>query len=167
MATELIQRLESYAAELDGVLSRFIRSRDGIHILESDDPRFRELVIEVRDLFRDHLPSEDYAGAVVTTFNEGISNFIGSPSFKSVETIRGIVKAALVRVKTNPGVLSSGEKVSQPVVTTVLELPDKVTLRWLIEHVPYSFWLSGGGVLIAAYVLGLNTKALVKAAFGL
>ena len=167
MAIELLKRLEAYAAELDGVLSRFTKSRDGIHILENDDPRFRELVIEFATCSRDHLPNEDYAGAVVTTFNDGISNFIGSPSFKSVETIRGIVKAALVRVRTNPGILSRGDKVSHPVETKTLELPERVTLRWLTEHVPYRFWLSSGGALVAAYLLGLNTKAFVKAAFGL
>lgn len=166
MATELVNRLESYAAELDGILKRFTRSQDSNDILQDDDPRFRELVIEVRDLFKDHLPNEDYAPAVVTAFNEGISNFIGTPSFKSVETIRGIVKAALVRVKSNPAVLHGLDRAGQSMEAKPLKLPDKVAVAWLIQHVHYTFWLSAGGALVGAYLLGFNTKAMVKAAFG-
>lgn len=42
-----------------------------------------------------------------------------------------------------------------------LEYPDKVTLKWLWSHVPYSFWIFLISLLVAAFSLGItlaNTK---------
>jgi hypothetical protein len=36
-----------------------------------------------------------------------------------------------------------------------LELPEKVTLAWLFGNVPVSVWLSLGGAIITAFVLGV------------
>jgi hypothetical protein len=49
----VIATLKSYEVELDGILSRFIKDREGIHIFRDDNVRVRGLVLELRDLFVD------------------------------------------------------------------------------------------------------------------
>ena len=36
------------------------------------------------------------------------------------------------------------------------EYPSKITVAWLHQHVPYKFWLSLGGIILAAFVLGVK-----------
>jgi len=50
---EMIEILERYRSELEGILARFKRTRDGLYIELKDHGRFRELVLELRDLFND------------------------------------------------------------------------------------------------------------------
>src|SRR4030042_4902052 len=47
--------LERYREILRGILSRFVRARDGIHILREDDPVYRQTVHEIVDLLHDEL----------------------------------------------------------------------------------------------------------------
>ena len=101
-ATDLIAVLNRYRAELEGILSRFDRTRDGIHINREDDPVFRQRVLELRDLFHDALGPNSYSEEIVAFFNDGISNFSGSPSYKSVENIIGVVGAASTRITRRP-----------------------------------------------------------------
>ena len=42
------------------------------------------------------------------------------------------------------------------VSTKEQELPDKVTLTWLMQHVPVSFWLWLGGILITTIIIGVT-----------
>jgi len=48
---EMIATLERYKRELKDILLRFKKDRDGIHIDPKDDARFREIALELRDLF--------------------------------------------------------------------------------------------------------------------
>lgn len=99
----MIATLESYHLDLEGILGRFKRDRDGIHINRQDDSRFREIVLELRDIFHDDfVDPELHSGPLIAYFNDGISNFSGSPSYHSVESIKGVVKSALLRVNRNP-----------------------------------------------------------------
>jgi hypothetical protein len=50
---EMIATLERYKRELKDILLRFKKDRDGIHIDPKDDARFREIALELRDLFDD------------------------------------------------------------------------------------------------------------------
>jgi hypothetical protein len=45
---EIIATLERYKDELEGILLRFKKTREGIHIDQNDDARFRELALELR-----------------------------------------------------------------------------------------------------------------------
>lgn len=103
--TRTITVLESYEADLAAILSRFTRSRDSIHIAREDDPLFRQRVGELVDLFDDSLGKNRYSAQIRDEFREGISNFFGSPSYKSVENILSVVRSALTRLKRNPGLL--------------------------------------------------------------
>jgi len=70
---------------LEQMLLRFTRTSDGIHIDRADDPTFRQYVHELYDLFGDALGSNNrYSGQIAHEFNDGISNFTGSPSFLQV-----------------------------------------------------------------------------------
>jgi hypothetical protein len=92
-------RLYLYSFELDAIRTRFKETSEGLSLLSEDDDRMREIVLELKDLFHDHLPSEDYADQTISAYNEGISNFYEKSSYASVKRIMGIVKAAIVRLQ--------------------------------------------------------------------
>jgi predicted nucleotide-binding protein len=104
-ADKIIGELKRYESDLAGILSRFTRSRDAIHIGHGDDPLFRQYVRELIDLFNDVLGRNAYSAQIAGEFNEGVSNFVGSPSYKSVENILSVVRAALTRFARNPDLL--------------------------------------------------------------
>ncbi len=104
-ADKIIGELKRYESDLAGILSRFTRSRDAIHIGHGDDPLFRQYVRELIDLFNDVLGRNTYSAQIAGEFNEGVSNFVGSPSYKSVENILSVVRAALTRFARNPDLL--------------------------------------------------------------
>jgi predicted nucleotide-binding protein len=99
----IIAELKRYESELSGILGRFSRTSDGIHIGRGDDPLFRQYVRELIDFFNDILGRNSYSAQIVGEFNEGVSNFVGTPSFKSVENIISIVRAVLTRLERNHG----------------------------------------------------------------
>jgi hypothetical protein len=41
------------------------------------------------------------------------------------------------------------------------DFPEKVTLSWLIRHVPISFWFWLGGIVVAAFAAGLQVAELL------
>jgi len=104
-AMTIIAELKRYEIELAAILGRFRRTRDGIHIDRGDDPLLRQYVRELVDLFNDVLGRNSYSAQIASEFSQGISNFIGTPSFKSVENTISIVRAALTRFGRNPGLL--------------------------------------------------------------
>ena len=55
-----------------------------------------------------------------------------------------------------------------PVSKKDIELPSKITLRWLAEHVPCKFWLWLMGILAAVFVAGITVGQVdwVKELFG-
>ncbi|MFZ0372213.1 MAG: hypothetical protein WBE25_07650 [Xanthobacteraceae bacterium] len=99
---QIIVTLERYKRELDEILSRFNKDRDGIHNRPNDDARFREIALELRDLFDDtFVDGRRHSEPLTAYFNDSISNYIGSPSYQGVENVRGVVTAALARVQRN------------------------------------------------------------------
>lgn len=99
----MIAALERYRTELEGILSRFKKTRDAIHINDKDEGRYRELALELRDLFDDELADGGrHSRPLLAYFNDSVSNFLGSPSFAGVERVKGVVVAALARVQRNP-----------------------------------------------------------------
>jgi hypothetical protein len=105
---EMIAALQRYKRELEDILSRFKRDRDGIHIQPNDDARFREMALELRDLFDDaFVDGRRHSQPLLVYFNESISNFTNSPSYRGVENVKGVVTSALARVQRNPLVLKN------------------------------------------------------------
>ena len=102
-ADAAIATLKKYEGELTCILSRFEKTRDGIHIQSEDDARFREIVLELTDFFDDVFADGGrHSQPLIAYFDEGISNWLGSPSFNSVEGVKGVVVATLARVRRNP-----------------------------------------------------------------
>jgi predicted nucleotide-binding protein len=95
-------KLEQTAWRALHIRDRFIHTGDSIHIYREDDPIFRQQVTELIDLFNDTLGPNDYALRIANAFNEGISNYLGSPSQHSVQEVLGIVRAALTRFERDP-----------------------------------------------------------------
>jgi REase_DpnII-MboI len=99
----MISLLERYNDELERILDRFHKDRDGIHIDQSDDVRFRQMTLELRDLFDDAFADgRRHSQVLIEYFNDSISNYVGSPSLRGVENVKGVVASALARVKRNP-----------------------------------------------------------------
>ena len=99
---QIVAEITRYETELAGILSRFTRGRDGVHIGSGDDPIFRQYVQELVDLFSDVLGPNSYSSQIASEFTQGISNFTWSPSYKSVENILSVIRAARTRFIRNP-----------------------------------------------------------------
>ena len=104
-AEQIVGEIRRYETELTGILSRFDKGRDGIWIKHSDDPILRQYVREIVDLFNDVLGNNSYSLQIVHEFSDGVSNFSGSPSYKSVENILSVMRAAITRLNRNPELL--------------------------------------------------------------
>ncbi len=168
---EVQQVLEAYENELTGILSRFTQTRDGIHINRQDDPRFRQLVIELGDFLNDTLGKNSYSSMIENYFNEGISNFTCSPSYASVEQIKTVVSSIITRINRNPEILFQSKNQSEMSLSSgqseylesnrkELEPPQRVTVSWLIKHVPIKFWVTLLGIIVAAFILGIRASRI-------
>jgi len=78
-----IKRCES---ELTQILGRFTNSRDSIDIERRDDPKFRQIMRELVDLFNDIFGPNSYSYQIAHEFEEGVSNYLGRPSTRSSRT---------------------------------------------------------------------------------
>ena len=158
---EALDILRQYENELEGILGRFSRTRDGIHIARQDSSRFEQMVVELRDFYDDALGKNSYSSMTVSAFNEGVSNFTGSPSFNSVQRVKGIVSSVITRLERVPDLLTKADVQSASATATQepLAIPERVTLRWLFNHVPYSYWVAFIGLLFAAFSLGVAATA--------
>jgi len=106
MNTEiLIKTLQKYKVTLEKILVRFEHDYDSISINSNDDPIYRQIVIEIIDLFNDSIGKNQYSSMIADHFDEGFKNFFRSPSYKSVENIIGILGAAITRFQRQPELL--------------------------------------------------------------
>jgi hypothetical protein len=154
MKTEnIIKELERYRVELTNIMERFTRSSNGVYIRHEDDPHFRTLVIEITDLINDSIGENTYSPLINQIFNEGISNFLQSPSYKSVEGIVSVLDSVVTRLKRNPELFNL-KKEDTPIGTEPIAYPEKITLKWLYAHVPYRFWSYLLSLLIGAFIFG-------------
>ncbi len=155
-AENLIKELVRYRDELTKIKNRFNRTNSGIHINNEDDPRLRTFVIELMDLINDSISENKYSLLIQRTFNAGISNFLQSPSYKSVEDIISILDSIITRIKRNPE-LCNPKKINTPSMKKTLAYPgeDSLTLKWLWQNVPYKFWIWLISLLIASFLLGV------------
>lgn len=123
---KILSILEGYQQELEGILSRFKKTRDGIHIQKEDGSRYREIVLELRDLFLDEFADgSNYTQPLISYFNDSISNWLLSPSYRGVDNVRGVVTAAIARVKRSPLSIKSA----------ALDAPDEAEKNKAIENV--------------------------------
>ena len=105
---KVVLTLDDYYDELSNILSRFRKTRDGIHIDQQDGYRMREIATELVDFIGDHIPnSKHHAASIANYYNQGISNWLSSSSYASVEEIRGAVKSIKTRIERNPSLFET------------------------------------------------------------
>lgn len=164
---QIIGELRRYEHELSSILTRFTHSQDEIYIGRGDDPTFRQYVRELIDLFNDALGQNSYSRQIVGEFNDGVSNFTGSPSYKSVENILVVVRAALTRFTKNPELLVRKTPQTQPDVKegAVANIPPRTgTLNERFESHPVVWGLTllaigfGAGFTARTYLLSETTS---------
>lgn len=151
---EVKKTLLDYQKELEGILSRFKKTRDGIYIGDSDDSYLRKIVIKLKDFLDDVFGKQnDYSINVINYYDNGQANFLNMPCYRSVEQIRDVVSAVITRMQREPELLmKKREKQNR----ADLKEPAKVTLSWLFHHVTIGVWLYLVGFLIAAFTLGVK-----------
>lgn len=107
---EIISTLEKYSEELNEILSRFVKTRDSLSIAHEDHARFKEIRVELIDLFRDELvDGMHHAKITANYFNDASRTFDGTPSYRGVENVRGVVNAVLTRVRRSSASLKSAQ----------------------------------------------------------
>lgn len=100
---EIVEALEGYKTELEGILAWFSRGSDGWHINRQDAGRLDEIIHELRDIFGDHIVDGDqHSNQLAVYANYSISNWLHSPSHSGVEKIKSLVAAVIARVRRNP-----------------------------------------------------------------
>ena len=119
-----VSELEGYREILQGILSRFLRTRDSINILREDDPVYRQTVHEIVDLLDDELGSNRLSWQVENEFNQGLNNFLGphhtktsrissplsgqrSPSYLDGAGSQQLTKLVVILPRPKIGMLSS------------------------------------------------------------
>lgn len=151
---QTLQEFERYRTNFSDILGRFREYR--IH--RGDDPRYRTFVIEIIDFINDSFGQNRYSALISQKYHEGITNELRTPSYKSVEEIISVIDSILTRLKRNPDFFIKKEEPEkqEESIKTELKPPDKVTLKWLWEHVPYTLWCLLIGLLISAFTLGVT-----------
>jgi hypothetical protein len=92
----MVAALAGDRVELEGIVSRFARTRDSIHIQSEDDRRFREIALELRDLFDDEFV-DGHRHSKPLAFSDAVSNWTGSASLAGVENVKGVAAAGAKR----------------------------------------------------------------------
>ncbi len=103
--------LKQYVSELDSIVSRFTKNRNGIHINRDDDYRMREIATELYDFINDHIPrSVRHAKRVVEYYSQG-TYYSGTCSFNGVKNIQGVIKSLITRIERNADLFSEVDEV--------------------------------------------------------
>jgi len=159
---EIIQSLERYRFNLVEIMGRFVKGHNSYRIRREDDPSYRTFIIEIIDLLTDAMGDNKYSKMIAAKFQEGTYNQLQTPSYKSIEDIVSIIDSVITRLKRTPDFYTKKEeptKHEEP-IKTELKPTDKVTLKWLWEFVPHSFWIylvSGlVSALVAAFGFGVK-----------
>jgi hypothetical protein len=166
-ASSFLMTLLEYQKSFEEIISRFIRTSDGIHINKEDDQPYRRKVIELIDVLNDNLGSNSYSTMIANHFNEGISNFYESPSYASVQRIISVVGAVVTRVSRNPELVGFKTEESKKdhtegmtVESPILE-PDKLPLSWFFRKLSWRGWITLIGLVLGLtggiFIAGIHT----------
>lgn len=101
---QIIAEFERYETELANILGRFKKTREGLYMGHGDDPRYRQYVRELVDLYNDVLGRNQYSVQIAQEFQQGFG-YLGMPSFKGVENVLAVVRASLTRLRRTPEML--------------------------------------------------------------
>jgi hypothetical protein len=106
---EVIAALHRYERELEGILSRFAKDREGhIYIGKGDEAHLRQMVLELNDLFEDgFIDGERHSSQLKSYFRQSMRSFSGTPSYSGVEDIKSLIASAITRVERHPQALKT------------------------------------------------------------
>ena len=154
---EALNSIAAYELELKGISQRFPQGRESLNMASDDRERYDQIVIEIRDLLDDLLGTNTYSRMVIDAYNEGVNNFFGGPSLHSVKQIISCLSSVTTRINRKPGILLAN-KISNETMEKTMEItpPDKVTLKWLINHVHITLWFWLFGLVMASFILGVT-----------
>lgn len=108
---KIFEILKGYASEVEAMLPRFTKSHSGLYIDRDDGNRFRVIVMEFLDLVNDHIPNAKHTAKMVADYyNQGISNYIGSSSYASLEEVNGAIESLIVRIERDPSFFVENQK---------------------------------------------------------
>ncbi len=74
---------------------------------QNDHSKLRQFVPEMIDLFNDALGPNSYSQQIAQEYNVGMRNINHSPSYRSIDNMAAVLRAALTRFKRNPAILDS------------------------------------------------------------
>lgn len=77
----------------------------------------------------------------------------GRSNTEQINEAIGLLNQAVLLLETPP---FQSVQPSEPVLKTQLEAPQKVTVKWLYEHVPLTLFLGGVAMLVSAFVAGMT-----------
>lgn len=98
MTSEILSELLKRRNFLKRILGRFQPGRHRIDIRNEDDPVYRQTVNEIVDLLDEEFGSNRLSWQIEHEFQEGLANYLQTPSYKSVENIIGLVGAAITKL---------------------------------------------------------------------
>lgn len=130
---EILPALRASHSELGAILDRFTRTRDAIDIDSQDNYRLRAIVTELIDLLRDHVPgSAQHISLLANSYNDGVSNWLSSSSYASVQEIRSVVGAVITRIERNKSLfaISTAPIKSGPSESKLLDALDRIVVRF-------------------------------------
>jgi predicted nucleotide-binding protein len=103
---QILAEIERYDSRMSGILSRFEGANlESMSIASTDGGTCDQLVLEIADLFTDALGPNAYTTNIMNLYNGGIQHFERTPSFRSVEQILAVIRAAHTRFARNPEIL--------------------------------------------------------------
>lgn len=121
----------------------------------SPPPAIGGLMVRNADPF--HFILESYYGmSTAPTVADMIEEAIGV--FESPEYVRSRADAMAESVSVQR---RGGKNVAASTKEKQPELPEKVTLNWLVQHVPMRFWFWLVGLLAAAFAAGVRWGPLI------
>jgi hypothetical protein len=166
--SEAIAEFAKYERQLASILDGFIETRDAINIDKDDDPRYRQYAQELIDLFNDMMGDNAYSKRISSEFSAGMENFTGSPSYKSVENILGVLRAALTRMRRNRDVLrfADADDASEPTLgsSNATALPRELPVAyWDTTYWGAARWGGDPAEMVASPVLHARMLARLEA----
>jgi len=101
----IIATLVDYKKRLENILARYSHSSNGLYMAQDDMRPYRQIVNELIDFLLDCLGDNRYSIEIADQFNRGFRNYIGAPSYRSVENIIATLDALITRLTRNPEIL--------------------------------------------------------------
>jgi len=154
---KIINILEKTKKNLEQIITRFSKSSSGLLINIDDEKTYRTIIIETCDLLNDYLGTNKYSYMIGEHYRNGFTGFLNTPNIHSIECVISVINSTITRFRRNPNLpekLKNNNKDCN--AETSLNCPEKVTVKWLIDNVPYRYYVSFVVLLFTAFLFGVE-----------